>query len=207
MVLSQSRTAMVAGAICVLAYVAPRARWKSFLAIPPLILMVYAIAPYKWQVTPDGGGRISLWLDTLNGITFFGHGIGSFYSAFIATATHIDTFHYQPDTAHNDLLQFAFELGIPATFLAVALLLVLWKVAGETERIILLAFAIIGLLAFPLYNPATAAVFALVAGYSSRNWDNLRRPMVRSRYSLHPWRGQAYYDRIGESVEPVSVLS
>ncbi len=206
LVLSQSRTAMVAGAICVLGYASLRGKWKYFLAIPLLILMVYAIAPTKWQLNPDGGGRISLWLDTIQGMTFFGHGVGSFYTTFIKFATHIDPFHYQPDTAHNDYLQFIFELGFPAAAVAAVGLSMLWWKANEPEKLVLLAYAVICFLAFPLHNPATASVFAVVAGYSTRNWHAVRRPMVRGRYSLHPWRGQAYLDRIGESVEPVSVL-
>ena len=185
LILSQSRTAMVAAVICVLAYAWPRARWKSLLAIPLLIAIVYAIAPYKWHIETLGGGRLDLWLDTLQGLTFWGHGVGSFYSTFIKYATHVDTFHYQPDNAHNDLLQFTFELGVPAAVALVATLSVVWWQAFEPERLVLLAFAVIGMLAFPLHEPATAAVFGIVAGYAARNWRDLRYPLGYRKLPLY----------------------
>ena len=185
LILSQSRTAMVAAAICVLAYVVPRAKWKSFLAIPLLIAIVYAISPYKWHVLTTGGGRLDLWIDTVQGLSFWGHGVGSFYTTFIKYATHVDTFHYQPDTAHNDYLQFIFEFGFPAALVMAATLSVVWWQAFEPERLVLLAFAVIAMFAFPLHNPATAAVFGIVAGYAARNWHTVGDYLDLGRYSLY----------------------
>ena len=205
LLLSQSRTAMVAAAICVLAYVVPRAMWKSFLAIPLLIAIVYAISPYKWHVLTMGGGRLDLWIDTVQGLSFWGHGVGSFYTTFIKYATHVDTFHYQPDTAHNDYLQFIFEFGFPAALVMAATLSVVWWKAFESERLVLLAFAVIAMFAFPLHNPATAAVFGIVAGHAARNWNNLRFSLGSRGLSLYSGSGQAYTDRVGGGTETVSL--
>lgn len=196
LILSQSRTAMVAGAICALVYVVRSGRLKWLWALPLPILMIYAIAPYKWAVNPTGGGRIDLWLDTIQGLSFWGHGIGSYYSTFIVHATHLDAFHYQPDVAHNELLQTAFELGIPATLLALYLVVALWKNAGETEQYLLLAFAAICMLAFPLHNPATAALFGVVAGHSSRARDNILGSVDRGGLPLYKRGKSAYLNAI-----------
>ncbi|AIY66347.1 hypothetical protein OM33_09995 [Pseudoalteromonas piratica] len=66
--------------------------------------------------------RDEVYLITLNGIInkpLLGHGGGSFYTAFPQYKDIFFSGHY--DNAHNDLLQFALEVGIPMTFILVLL--------------------------------------------------------------------------------------
>jgi len=112
----------------------------------------------------------------------FGHGLGSFESAF--TALQPATLEGRWREVHNDWLQLAIEAGLPAAGLAIALSLVwfaaVWKRLRETdasERVFLrllpvgaIGVALVCSLAdFPLREPATAAlVFFLAGGLCSR---------------------------------------
>jgi O-antigen ligase len=53
---------------------------------------------------------------------FVGHGIGSFYNGSLRFARNDDPWRSQRDFAHNFLLQFGAELGVPAAALLVAIL-------------------------------------------------------------------------------------
>lgn len=107
--------------------------------------------------------RHDLWLDTIDGMTWKGNGIGSFYVWEPAHATRMDTVKERATHAHDDPLELAYELGAAASlYLAVVVI----ALAGprEAERLVLAAFLVEGSLGFPLYNPATALVGALTAG-------------------------------------------
>lgn len=84
------------------------------------------------------GARVNLYGKALRMIAerpLTGHGIGSFYLQSPRYATVGDPAGAQPNFAHNFLLQFAAELGVPLTLLL--LLAVLWPfyVAGQATHI------------------------------------------------------------------------
>lgn len=124
-----------------------------------------------------GPQRLMVWNDTLGLITWHGQGIGSYLMSY---PQHRFVFEH----AHNDLLQIAAETGIGVLLFAAFLAMVAMG-SGLTERLILLAFMVIGLVGYPLYIPGTAFVAALVAGRLCRSWPDLR-------HSLSDWRARIH---------------
>jgi hypothetical protein len=124
----------------------------------------------------DISERLTIWQSTLNGVTLFGHGIGSFWSVYPAydlrgavTST--------PEFAHNEFLHVAFELGIVGLVLFVTFCVTL---AGplDTARLVLIVVLVESLFEFPLHEPTTAFLGMVAAGCA-----------VRNRFVL--WRGAA----------------
>ena len=175
LLLSQSRAAALALVICGALYAVRRWKWPTLIGIPVLAAVLYAFASNKWLQEPFGGERWLLWRETIHGIAaqpWWGYGVGSFYSTFPKFDTGLDwwqmTWH-----AHNDVLEFAFELGIPAALIALGLMAALWRRAYERERLVLIAFAVTATFGFPLHSGATAVLFGLVAGHAARGWDGV----------------------------------
>ncbi|HHN75241.1 MAG TPA: tetratricopeptide repeat protein, partial [Acidobacteria bacterium] len=94
----------------------------------------------------------------------------------------------QPRHAHNEVLEFAAELGLPGVALLLSLLAVaLGRLVGSAWRgdggaglrlAGLGAVAVHGLVSFPLHSPGTAALFWLVAGTALRPGED-RQPRRR----------------------------
>lgn len=116
-----------------------------------------------FATTTSATARFDIWMDTLAGMTWLGHGVGSFYTAFPAAASHMDILTVRPEHAHNEILHFAFEMGAGALFVG---LLAFRTLLGrhELEKLMLLCILGEGIFAFPLHMPTTAFLAALVAG-------------------------------------------
>lgn len=120
------------------------------------------------------GERLGLWIDTLSGVNFVGHGIGSFHAAFPGFARHTNLLIGRPEHAHNDLLEFVFEVGLCGAALAV-LLFALSLVGGrDSDRLVLVAFGVEAMFGFPFHMPLTAFVVALAAGRVCSDGADLR---------------------------------
>lgn len=104
----------------------------------------------------DTSQRIAAWVELLQDVTVFGHGLGAYRFAYP-----------EMEYAHNDYLQILYELGIPVFLMFVGL--VLWSCRTS---LVMVAFATEALFDFPLYCPATAFVAALCVG------SVLRRPRL-----------------------------
>lgn len=187
LVLSQCRTAWLAGLCCFIIYGWRRwPKWRPAFLLGPALFTV--IAYYFGRGDASLRERFGMWGDVIAGLTPFGHGIGSFYSALPAHATFVDSSSIELWHAHNDILELAFELGIPGIVLAFAFGgLVFWR-AGERERLVLVALGVTACLLFPFHNPATTVIFGLVAGFAARSWDPVRDRQLHSRPALHDRR-------------------
>ena len=137
--------------------------------------------------------RLRIWHDTIDGLTWRGRGIGSFYTTYPDKATREDTLAARPDHAHNDLLELTYELG-PGVFAFIAFLWLTLRVNLWTERLVLWAFLVEGLFGFPLTMPATGFVFAAVAGRLCGSGPSLRSDFERGRVVLRR-RILAFRDR------------
>ena len=149
--------------------------------------------------------RVVMWTDAMRGVTFFGHGIGSWYSTFpifdrLSSARYGQDVIVQPWHAHNEALETLFELGIPGLVLAGALVLLIWWRAGERERLVLIAFAPTAMLSFPLHEPATEFLFVFMAGFAARGWDGIGGMDALSGMALHA-------RRLGAQFRPVANCS
>lgn len=181
--LSKDRTGMVALFVSCAAYAA--LHYKQF-TLRKMAILVFLLATVSGAIvgtsfvkrsTIDADakqGRIAIWRDTIDGMTWKGNGIGSFYSEYQRDATRLNTLVERPDQAHSEPLQYAFELGAGSVFLFAAML---YALGGrlELERIVLIAVLVEGLFAFPFHMPVTGFVGALVAGRLSGARYHARR--------------------------------
>ena len=178
LILSNCRIADLAVIVClgILAW-----RWSPLKTIiGTLVLLALFARPQMF----DGASllqRSDLWFDAIGGLTFFGHGIGSFYSAFplheprvFIEQTKLNAW-IEIAHAHNDFIEFAFEMGIPGCILAIGLLATCWRSGRFIERLGLLCVGVTALAGFPLYEPLTATLFALMAGHAAGDKYRLRR--------------------------------
>jgi hypothetical protein len=120
--------------------------------------------------------RASLYQDTLLGLLraplygLGGWGAGSYDSIYplISTATDPTLWSYfiSPGNPHSDPLLLLSEFGLVA-LLPFTLAALCLRSAPDDARAILIAFLVIGLVAFPLLDPASAGLAAFAAGYGA----------------------------------------
>ena len=126
-----------------------------------------------WYIHTKGlfsiNDRLAIWQSGWDGITFFGHGIGSIWSVF-PTYDVRHSIVATPEFLHDEFLQVGFELGVVG--LVIFMVFCLTFVGPlDTPRLVMVALAISSLFGFPLHwaNPAAAFFGSVVAGYSIRN--------------------------------------
>lgn len=115
--------------------------------------------------------RMTIWRDAGSALTPIGSGIGSFETVMRA---HTSRPTKIVQHAHNDALELAIELGIPGIVLAAMLLLLIAGRARNAERLVLAALAIEAMFGFPLHNPGTVFIGAVVAGHAARGFAVVR---------------------------------
>lgn len=128
--------------------------------------------------------RLAIWADTVDGLTWMGHGSGSFRTMYPFYATRNETLTERPDHAHNDYLEIAFEGGVIGFALFAAFIVAAWG-GSLAARAVSLAFLIQAFFGFPFHMPATLFLGALCMGHMSRGrrgvFDYLGRWGVASR--------------------------
>lgn len=166
-----SRGAFIAAIVVLVVWMWPRVRAA---AIAASLFSFSAFMCYiKTQPMPTLDHRLAIWRDTIEGLTFFGHGIGSFRTLYPYFASRTDTYVSRPEFAHNEYLHLAFEHGIFA-IVFVPFIWIALKRARETERLLLVAILVMAFFSFPLHLPTTAFIFAIAAGYSALHRPDLR---------------------------------
>jgi len=135
-----------------LAYAAARRKWlpvvMGILLVVGFVYMAHATG--KIPANTGGNGRLEVWRRTvhlLNDRPWNGWGPGSFKGVFPALS---DMTGIPWKTAHNDWLQFAFELGYPAfSYLVMAWMFLFYKLVKNCQRsgapILIAAFVMISL--------------------------------------------------------------
>lgn len=126
--------------------------------------------------------RWAIWSDTWQGLSWFGHGVGSFDFLFPKFAQRIDVLAARPQHAHNELLELMFELGVGVIPLVLMVLLLLR--VDDVGRIALIGFLIIAAFGFPLSTPVTAFMAAVLAGHLSRRVSVVRWHGLDGRSAL-----------------------
>jgi O-antigen ligase len=107
--------------------------------------------------------RAAIAWSTLMHATWFGHGLGQFFTEFPLWTPHVTILSQRPAEAHNEVINVIAELGLPGVVLWLAFFaVVLWRAAG-CVRLALLALLAISLTSFPLHLPATGFMVALLA--------------------------------------------
>lgn len=142
------------------------ARWSKAVAFYAAATALILIAAYSALPGRLGSlnDRAMIWSDSARGLTLFGRGIGQFYNTYPENSQLEPLEVIRPDHAHNDLLELAYELGVPG--LALALAFVFGVLIGPFgwEKLAFIELCAIGLFAFPLHNAATAILGLLAAG-------------------------------------------
>jgi hypothetical protein len=203
--LSGCRSAIVALGVCGLYYAWGRWRWKAVAGLPIIAGLLFLDDPAKWTSGVTLGLRMDLWHDTISGLTLFGHGVGSFNSVFPLYGNWTDASVIQPAHAHNDLLEIAFELGLPGVVLALLFAGTVFKRADQGSRYVLIATGITGCFGFPLFEPSTAFLFGIVAGHAGRAWSLVRNDAVHGGQLLHDRGKRVGLFRSGQGGQQVPV--
>ncbi len=128
--------------------------------------------------------RYNFWIDTIKGInTWWGHGIGSYYITFPEYSEHSNTLISRPENAHNDWLEYIYELGIGVIPL-IYLIGIALRSNKEPERLMLLGAITISVVGFPLHMPTGQFMAALTAGCLCGSWLPLRYSLVLGRIRI-----------------------
>lgn len=174
MLMSGSRGGLLAGAVIFSLYAWKRSRRVTIaIALIAAALTAYAVSH---ETTPFASSqeRVAIWLDTVDGLTLRGHGIGQFVIDYPQKATRIASYDRRVEFAHNEPLHMAFELGIGA----IAFWMVFIYALGgplEPERLALIAILVESMLEFPLHLPLTLFMAGILAGRLSHARYTLRR--------------------------------
>lgn len=172
LIVTESRAAKAAVIAAGIAWLWSRSRWVAALLVvcgAGAIAALYVLG-YKHGSNVE---RLAILQDIWNGANFWGYGVGSFSTTFPSLATHIDTFTWRIEHAHNDFLEIALELGAPGLVLAVGLV-VLAAFGASPARYVVIAIAVECALGFAGHLPATAFLGALCAGHACRSWRSVR---------------------------------
>lgn len=165
LVWTNSRGAIIAGGVACFMGLWYHARATGWIAA------LLAISAGIWVKT-DGGStlwqRLGIWQDSINHLTFFGSGWGSFQHTYTAFPIKTNMTALIAPHAYNDFLELAFELGIGAV-------LVWWLIAicfegrNWADRLVCVTFGAAALTYFPLW--VIGPLFTLTLGHLSQTKD------------------------------------
>ncbi len=165
---TESRSAMMGAAAVGLAALW---RWSRAAALGAALLAVVAAFAVSGNRENSTLARIGIWNDTVNNMTVFGSGFGSFDSAYSAFAVHKSPTEHMTGVraphVYNDFLELTFELGIGVVSLW--LLTALALEINRPDRLVVLAYLAISLTFFPLWVPLIGQLVALSLGHLARH--------------------------------------
>ena len=188
----------IAGMTWLLSILSNNWRWKA--GIGALLTIAIAVLWLNlngfWIALPPSiAERLQIYHGAWNGLTWFGHGAGTFHGMFpLFAPPDMDTVAARPWNAHNDILELAFEYGVFAIIPVIFFGMCLPFASRSPLSYVLLVFVVEGFSDFPLFMPATGFLAALCAGHVCRDWDRnrvvewLRRMVFRAG---HPARRSA----------------
>lgn len=156
-----SRTPLVALAVAGACWTWTRSKLYGCMVVLAAVLLLLAFV-LTTSRAPSANMRVELWGDMIRHLDWLGHGVGS-----------TDWSYPFMEFAHNDFLQIAFEFGAVGAVLWVGFIVCCLAGPLRTESYIVIAFASMGVFAFPLFMPGSVFVAGLAAGHLLRH----RRPV------------------------------
>lgn len=175
--LSGSRIALVAVAVALMFMIWD---WRIILIVGAFGLAITIVTLAQRSSWDSASERKAIWADTAEGLTFFGHGAGSFMTLYPTFAKRTDTMTARPEDPHNEFLRFAFEYGLGA--LPLLLILTLACMVSGSERFILVAWLVIAFFDFPTRIPVQGLIGMVALGRlcSAERANGLLRGLCRS---------------------------
>ena len=187
-----ARGAIVGGLAAGLIWLWSRSRiLAGLLALLSIFVVVILIDQRSSSVIE----RWAIWTDTVKGLTFLGHGIGSYYFLYPFINETFDTTIARPEHPHNEILEIWFELGAIGVCLFAMGIAAAYRMADRVCRCILASFVTIGMFAFPSHVPFTAFIAALVFGHTARSGSSIWSKHRLGRLVLHQGNGREFSDQ------------
>lgn len=121
-----------------------------------------AVSLRPWLYISD---RLEIWGVAWDNITWTGFGLGAFQTIFSATGVVNGVVPLNYEYAHNELLHYAFDLGIVGAALMAGIVVYALHKSRSPEAAGLVALLACCAVWFPLHAPATAFLGALVCGH------------------------------------------
>lgn len=126
--------------------------------------------------------RLNVWRDTVQGLTWLGHGLGAFSAEFSTLQVHTDGLLTRFDHPHMEALQVLYEFGAGGVVLIGLLVFRMSRDPSPSAPwYALFVFLVEGCFSFPLYNPVTGFLAAVCLGYLCRYWADVRATVAFSR--------------------------
>lgn len=167
LVLAGSRGAILATGVCLFIVLWQTWRTTAFISFFGSIIVISLLTQSaEFDRSESIMNRVGVWQDTINHMTLFGSGFGSFLTEYQTWPKWTNWSGQMLPHAYNDALELIFELGIGVIPLWIMLVLCL----GIRSRLRLVAwtFFALGLTYFPFYVPIVAHIFALTMGRLAR---------------------------------------
>jgi hypothetical protein len=118
-------------------------------------LSIIAAIPEKLMTAH---AREGMWMQAVNGATILGRGLGWYNGA--------GTFWAVDDRwAHSDVLQGFAELGAPSLAFVALAAVAFFRSRDRNAKAVMVALFVQAAISFPLHQPATGVMFAIVAGF------------------------------------------
>lgn len=192
--LSSSRGAWFAAGVG-LAAVFIRHVWILFAAIGVAFVFLFMLPLSKSDAI-----RLSIWSTTVDNLTWFGWGSGSFFSWLLWRGG----VPFYPEYAHNDALQLVFEYGV-ATAIPIGIFTYALTRTTEREWPLLVTFAVASCYSMPLWVPV-ASFMAFVSlgrvagtGVVARIYGDNRGQHVVSRQRGSDEKGRGFVSVVSNS--------
>lgn len=162
-----SRGAIFATGVSFLVVLWSKSKMAAIGAVAGAIALMIVVKPEGATSATTIGARMGVWQDTLNHLTFFGRGFGSFFEAYSTFRVHTNMVLERPAHAYNDAVELLFDLGIGAVPLWVLMVIAI-SLADQGQRLICITFFALGLTFFPLYIFPLGLLFMMTVGQATQ---------------------------------------
>lgn len=130
--------------------------------------------------------RLAIAWSTLAHMSFFGHGLGSFFVSYPLWTPHVTILGSRPAHPHNEVIDVIAEVGIPGLVLWTWFFVLAFKRSVGTTRLGILALLTIGVTSFPLHLPVTGFMAAVLAAHAVASHRRVLSEQRDRRAPLYP---------------------
>ena len=172
--LSESRASWIAAAVALALLRLPQVSRRWYRVAVWLAAGACLVTMLLRAFDASTNERLALWHDTVNALTLYGHGLGSFRESFPSHAQWFDIAASRPDHPHNEFLSVAYDGGFGAVVLLGLLGVLVWRASDHPSRAVLTCLGVLAMFAMPFHDPATVLLGSLCAGFLAGHGDRVR---------------------------------